>query len=118
MLFSAAALLSFPLVAFALTVPAANGLARRAVAFVSPAEGGGSQLDNAGNGLGEPLNVCSPPGCVCQHNHFPLYFQVIISGLSSTAVLTDDGILNWARSIGLYIYLFIRKFINVTSMST
>lgn len=27
------------------------------VAFFSPAQGGGSQLDNAGNGFGEPLNV-------------------------------------------------------------
>jgi hypothetical protein len=38
-------------------------------------------LDNAGNGLGEPLNV-------------------IISGLSSPAVLTDAGIVNFAKAIG------------------
>ncbi|KAI9463416.1 hypothetical protein HD554DRAFT_2283507 [Boletus coccyginus] len=38
-------------------------------------------LDNAGDLLGEPLNV-------------------IISGLSSADVLTDDGILNYARAIG------------------
>lgn len=29
----------------------------RAVAFVPPVEGNGSQLDDAGNGLGEPMNV-------------------------------------------------------------
>lgn len=28
-----------------------------AVGFVNPTLGGGSWLDNAGNGLGEPLNV-------------------------------------------------------------
>lgn len=28
-------------------------------------------------------------------------FQVIISGLSSPDVLTDDGILNFAQAIGL-----------------
>jgi len=82
MLFCTAALLSLPFAAFALSIPAENsGLARRAEAFVSPAQGGGSQLDDAGNGLGEPLNV-------------------IISGLSSPSVLTDAGILNWAKSVG------------------
>jgi len=38
-------------------------------------------LDDAGDGLGEPLNV-------------------IISGLSFADVLTDDGIVNYARAIG------------------
>ncbi|KAI5114719.1 hypothetical protein M0805_006933, partial [Coniferiporia weirii] len=52
-----------------------------AVAFFNPTDGGGSLLDDAGGGLGEPLNV-------------------IISGLSSPDVLTDDGFLNFARSIG------------------
>ncbi|KAF8504236.1 hypothetical protein BU17DRAFT_58249 [Hysterangium stoloniferum] len=80
MLFSAA-LLSFPLLAVGLSTPGPN-LHSRAVAFVVPADNGGSQLDDAGNGLGEPLNV-------------------IISGLSSPAVLTDAGILSYARSLGL-----------------
>ncbi|KAI0051849.1 hypothetical protein FA95DRAFT_1554094 [Auriscalpium vulgare] len=56
-------------------------LQRRAVAFFNPNDGGGSELDSVGGGLGEPLNV-------------------IISGLSSPAVLTDSGSLNYARSIG------------------
>ncbi|EJD03385.1 uncharacterized protein FOMMEDRAFT_146952 [Fomitiporia mediterranea MF3/22] len=56
-------------------------LCERAVAFFDPADGGGSMLDDAGDGLGEPLNV-------------------IISGLSSSDVLTDDGFLNFARSLG------------------
>jgi len=73
-------LLSLPLLAFGLNVPGPN-LHTRAVPFVAPADGGGSQLDDAGNGLGEPLNV-------------------IISGLSSPDVLTDAGLLNYARSIG------------------
>ncbi|GJJ14089.1 hypothetical protein Clacol_008346 [Clathrus columnatus] len=51
-----------------------------AVAFFQPSLNGGSQLDNAGDGFGEPLNV-------------------IISALSSPGVLTDAGILNWARSV-------------------
>ncbi|KAJ7456987.1 hypothetical protein FB451DRAFT_1510372 [Mycena latifolia] len=51
------------------------------VAFYDPAQGGGSMLDNAGSGGGEPLNV-------------------IISGLSSPAVLTDAGILHYAQAIG------------------
>jgi len=38
-------------------------------------------LDNTGNGLGEPLNV-------------------IVSGLSSSTVLTEEGFLNFVRSIG------------------
>ncbi|KAJ7132884.1 hypothetical protein C8R43DRAFT_653487 [Mycena crocata] len=54
--------------------------------FVNPTSNGGSMLDDASGGmggsdLGEPLNV-------------------IISGLSSPAVLTDSGILNFARAIG------------------
>ncbi|KAI0063790.1 hypothetical protein BV25DRAFT_1801638 [Artomyces pyxidatus] len=51
------------------------------VAYYPPSPGGGSQLDNAGGGLGEPLNV-------------------IISGLSSPSVLTDTGILHYAQAIG------------------
>ncbi|TFY59117.1 hypothetical protein EVG20_g7905 [Dentipellis fragilis] len=54
---------------------------KRAAAYYNPTDGGGSLLDNAGNGLGEPLNV-------------------IVSGLSSSDVLTDDGIVNFARAIG------------------
>ncbi|KAH7908420.1 hypothetical protein BJ138DRAFT_1091291 [Hygrophoropsis aurantiaca] len=51
------------------------------VGYYDPVGGGGSMLDNAGDGLGEPLNV-------------------IISGLSSPEVLTDTGIVNYARAIG------------------
>lgn len=60
----------------------AGPLCKRAVDYYNVTAGGGSMLDNAGDGLGEPLNV-------------------IISGLSSADVLTDDGIVNYARSIGL-----------------
>ncbi|KZS89035.1 hypothetical protein SISNIDRAFT_475843 [Sistotremastrum niveocremeum HHB9708] len=55
---------------------------KKAVAYYSPASGGGSMLDNAGDGFGEPLNV-------------------IISGLSDPTVLTDAGFLNFARAAGL-----------------
>ncbi|KAJ3728794.1 hypothetical protein C8R42DRAFT_707084 [Lentinula raphanica] len=51
------------------------------VDFYSPLLGGGSMLDDAGDGFGEPLNV-------------------IISGLSSPQVLTEDGIINFAKAIG------------------
>jgi len=53
----------------------------RSLDFIDPAQGGGSMLDNAAPGLGEPLNV-------------------IVSGLSSADVLTDSGIINFARAIG------------------
>ncbi|KAF8529885.1 hypothetical protein JB92DRAFT_2825755 [Gautieria morchelliformis] len=73
MLFTAALL--------ALPIALSAGLEKRdGVAFFSPTDGGGSMLDSSA-GLGEPLNV-------------------IISGLSSPDVLTDDGLLNWANSIG------------------
>jgi len=52
------------------------------VGYYSPLLGGGSMLDDAGAGpVGEPLNI-------------------IVSGLSSPPVLTNDGFLNFARSIG------------------
>jgi hypothetical protein len=51
------------------------------VDFFNPIVGGGSMLNNVGNGLGEPLNV-------------------IISALSSPAILTNDGILKFGRAIG------------------
>ncbi|KAI0356167.1 hypothetical protein OH77DRAFT_1401630 [Trametes cingulata] len=54
---------------------------KRAAAFFNPANGGGSMFIDAGNGLGEPLNV-------------------IISGLSSPDVLNEDGIINYAKAIG------------------
>ncbi|KAH8116810.1 hypothetical protein DFH11DRAFT_1133561 [Phellopilus nigrolimitatus] len=55
-------------------------LYKRGTAYFDPTVGGGSLLDDAGGGLGEPLNV-------------------IISGLSSPDVLTDNGFLNFARSL-------------------
>ncbi|KAH9939182.1 hypothetical protein B0H21DRAFT_41100 [Amylocystis lapponica] len=54
---------------------------QQAAAYYNPASGGGSMLDDAGDGYGEPLNV-------------------IISGWSSSGVLNEDGLINWARSIG------------------
>ncbi|KAH9855202.1 hypothetical protein C2E23DRAFT_774200 [Lenzites betulinus] len=62
--------------------PAAFGaVIRQASDFVNPTLGGGSMLIDAGNGLGEPLNV-------------------IISGQSSSQVLNEDGIINYAKAIG------------------
>ncbi|KAJ7699320.1 hypothetical protein B0H17DRAFT_306915 [Mycena rosella] len=58
-----------------------TALTSHGVAFYDPTQSGGSMLDNAGGGGGEPLNV-------------------IISGLSSPAVLTDDGILHFAQAVG------------------
>ncbi|VDC01685.1 unnamed protein product [Peniophora sp. CBMAI 1063] len=55
---------------------------KRAVPYYNPTNAaGGSMLDWLVNGKGEPLNV-------------------IVSGLSSSDVLTVDGIVNYARSIG------------------
>ncbi|KAI1785747.1 hypothetical protein LXA43DRAFT_899119 [Ganoderma leucocontextum] len=54
---------------------------KRAAEFFNPASGGGSMFIDAGNGLGEPMNV-------------------IISGLSSPGVLNLDGVINFARAIG------------------
>ena len=39
------------------------GPVRCSVAFYDPTVGGGSMLDDAGNGLGEPLNVGFEPFC-------------------------------------------------------
>ncbi|KAF8070269.1 hypothetical protein FPV67DRAFT_1448075 [Lyophyllum atratum] len=47
-------------------------------------------LPIAGTGGGEPLNV----------GHETDQYQVIISGLSSPDVLTDTGIINFAKAIG------------------
>ena len=56
---------------------------KRAVPYFNPTDQpGGSMLDWLVNGFGEPLNV-------------------IVSGLSSPEVLTVDGIVNFARAIGL-----------------
>jgi len=68
--------------AIALSAPASAMYAKRAVAFFPPTAGGGSELDDAGTGVGEPMNV-------------------IISALSSPEVLTDDGFLNFVQSVGL-----------------
>ncbi|KAI1796460.1 hypothetical protein LXA43DRAFT_987753 [Ganoderma leucocontextum] len=56
-------------------------LQKRAAEYFDPAVGGGSMFVDTGNGLGEPLNV-------------------IISGLSSSGVLNEDGLINYARAIG------------------
>lgn len=49
--------------------------------WIDPAEHGGSMLDVAGNGFREPINV-------------------IISGASDRRVLSDQGLLDYARSLG------------------
>lgn len=68
------------LAAFALYASARPS--KRAVPYYNPTDApGGSMLDWLANGNGEPLNV-------------------IVSGLSSPDVLTVDGIVNYARSIG------------------
>jgi len=68
---------------FALLSLGASGIPyekRAGVAFFAPIDGGGSELDVAGVGVGEPMNV-------------------IISALSSPGVLTDAGFLNFVESI-------------------
>ncbi|KAJ7630090.1 hypothetical protein DFH06DRAFT_1224869 [Mycena polygramma] len=72
-------MLGFDLIPFALQAISAVFSPR--VAFYDPTKNGGAMLDNAGGGGGEPLNV-------------------IISGLSSPQVLTDEGILHYAQAIG------------------
>lgn len=62
------------------SVPNGSAPAESKVDYYHPGKGNGSMLDSSG-GLGEPLNV-------------------IISGQSSSEVLTDAGFLNWAKSIG------------------
>lgn len=54
---------------------------RGGVEYYNPTAGGGSMLIDAGDGYGEPMNV-------------------IISGLSSPAVRTLNGAINFARAIG------------------
>jgi hypothetical protein len=71
----------FILLAVQVLVAFASPLAKRNVDYYDPKLGGGSMLDKAGKGGGEPLNV-------------------IISGKSSPEVLTKDGIVNYARAIG------------------
>ncbi|KAF5355290.1 hypothetical protein D9758_006107 [Tetrapyrgos nigripes] len=71
--------LSFLLLALPATL--ALHVPRQAVDFFDPRQNGGSMLDDTGNGLGEPLNV-------------------IISGLSSSEVLSEEGIVNYAKAIG------------------
>lgn len=84
-------------------VPAAFSVnVRQTTGFVNPANGGGSMLIDAGNGLGEPLNVrirhaAVSPQCLTE----AISAQVIISGQSSQSVLNEAGITNYARAIGL-----------------
>lgn len=90
-----------------LSVPS-NTFVERAVAYYDPNANGGSMLDDAGSGGGEPLNVSLISllshlslALNCSRVEYSRYFQVIISGLSSADVLTDDGMINYARAIGL-----------------
>ena len=57
MLFSEFTTLAFSGLAFTSSVVLGTVLNRRATAFFNPTDGGGSMFADAGNGLGEPLNV-------------------------------------------------------------
>lgn len=90
------------------SVVAGLTIQRRAVDFFDPAQGGGSIFDNATFG-GEPLNVSTSayshptrsPSLPVMVTGISFLCQVIISGLSSLEVLTDDGVMNYAKAIGL-----------------
>lgn len=47
----------FPLFFAVFVFVSASALERRAIAFFAPNANGGTELDDAGGGLGEPLNV-------------------------------------------------------------
>lgn len=68
------------------------------IPFVNPINGGGSWFDNAGSGGGEPLNVC---GLLSQLPPKLISRQVIIAGWSLADVFSEDGLVNYARAIGL-----------------
>lgn len=74
------------------------------VPFVIPTIGGGSWLDDAGNGFGEPLNVRILN--TCKRIIMLMIEQIVVSALSTPAVLTDTGIVNFARALGLCVLLF------------
>lgn len=68
---------------FALLVYAALAIAtpvKRATAFFNPTDGGGSLLDVAGVGVGEPMNVHATcmhyPNCIADRKHRRLLFLV------------------------------------------
>ncbi|KAI0289482.1 hypothetical protein BC826DRAFT_957107 [Russula brevipes] len=72
-----------------LCVPELQAAPTSPVDYINPQTGGGSLLDKDSGGLGEPLNV-------------------IISGLSSPQVLSDDGFVHFANAIG-----FAKECLNV-----
>lgn len=93
-------------VVFAAQIVLTLGAPTALLPFVDPTLLGGSLLDDAGGGLGEPLNVrlCCVIllYCTMSYRVIKLILQVIISGLSSADVLTDDGFTNFARAAGMY----------------
>ena len=50
-------LASIPFFSALLSLVGTSSLEKRAVAFFAPNANGGTELDDAGDGLGEPLNV-------------------------------------------------------------
>ena len=102
------ACLSFLVGLLAIQTVQASPLTKRASAFFPPTQGGGSELDIVSPGLGEPLNVNDTYLRVIACSDISL--QVIISGLSSSDVLTDDGFLNFAQAIGLYVLILQSQF--------
>ncbi|KAI0958721.1 hypothetical protein AcV7_004453 [Taiwanofungus camphoratus] len=77
-----------------------NSDMKSAVPYYDPYNGGGSMLDNAGDGYGEPLNVSVPLLSAVSLVISADIRQVIISGLSSSTVLNENGVINFARAIG------------------
>jgi hypothetical protein len=87
-------------VSFGLEIP----LFDRAVAYYNPLTGGGSMLDDAGEYRIAQYHFClSKLSGMIGSGPVGEPLNIIISGLSSPHVLTDDGFLNFARSIGLQV---------------
>lgn len=94
-------------VVFAAQIVLTLGAPTALLPFVDPTLLGGSLLDDAGGGLGEPLNVRLYYVILLyftmSYRIIKLILQVIISGLSSAGVLTDDGFTNFARAAGMHV---------------
>ncbi|PFH51981.1 hypothetical protein AMATHDRAFT_2470 [Amanita thiersii Skay4041] len=75
---------------------------RRAVAFFNPVSGGGSMLDNGKSPIISIIlhYYLTTSSWKWRRRAIERMPSVIISGLSSAAVLTNNGILTYARAIG------------------
>ena len=100
---------------------AAKAPAKRAEAYVSPLDNGGSMLTNAGDGFGEPLNVRPPTQsilCAISLDSWRIHtiFPGLFSGFSFISPIKLHPTVTFVRARTCFPHALCKKFLSCSEV--